>query len=44
VCLLDERRGSPERLSNVGTDGPKISVSRMPERRPFWAKASARFT
>lgn len=41
---LAERRGSPERLRSVGIEGPKISVSRMPVRRPRRANASARLT
>lgn len=42
--LLEERRGSPERLRRVGIEGPKISVSRMPARWPCRLNASARFT
>lgn len=44
TCVLAERRGSPERFSNVGIDGPKISVSRIPLRRPCRANARARLT
>jgi hypothetical protein len=29
---LEDNRGSPERLSRVGIEGPKMSVSRMPAR------------
>lgn len=42
--LLEERRGSPERLRRVGIDGPKISVSRIPARWPCRLNARARFT
>lgn len=42
--LLSSSRGSPERLSNVGIDGPKISVSRIPALMPRRAKERARFT
>lgn len=32
IGLLDDNRGSPERLNNVGIDGPNISVSSIPVR------------
>jgi hypothetical protein len=43
--LVGERWGGPvaERLKRVGMDGPKMSVSRMPVRRPRRAKARERF-
>jgi hypothetical protein len=41
---LGVNRGSPQRFRRVGIEGPKISVSRMPARRPFWAKLRARLT
>jgi hypothetical protein len=43
--LVGERCGGPEpeRLKRVGMDGPKMSVSRMPVRRPRRAKARERF-
>lgn len=39
-----ERRGSPDKLSKVGIEGPKMSVSRIPARWPRRAKARARLT
>lgn len=42
--LLSSSRGSPERLRRVGTDGPKISVSRRPVLIPRRAKERARLT
>jgi hypothetical protein len=32
---LEDSLGSPDRFSNVGIDGPKMSVSRIPDRSPF---------
>lgn len=43
VYLLCDSRGSPERSKRVGTDGPKISVSRIPALYPSLAKAKERF-
>ena len=43
-CALSSSRGSPERLSSVGMDGPKMSVSRIPVLIPRRANESARFT
>lgn len=40
----EDSRGSPERFRSVGMEGPKMSVSRIPLRRPRRANASARFT
>jgi len=34
IDRLEDRRGSPERFKSVGTEGPNISVSSMPLRRP----------
>jgi hypothetical protein len=42
--FVEERRGSPERLSRVGIEGPKMSVSRRPVRWPWRARERARFT
>lgn len=39
-----ERRGSPDRLSKVGIEGPKMSVSKMPARWPSLARARVRLT
>lgn len=44
MYALEDNRGSPDRLSSVGIEGPKISVSRIPERSPRRAYARARFT
>lgn len=44
IHALVDNRGSPERLSNVGIEGPKMSVSRIPLRSPRRANARARFT
>jgi hypothetical protein len=41
---LEDNRGSPERFRRVGIEGPKMSVSRMPLRRPRRANANARLT
>lgn len=41
---LGERRGSPDRLSKVGIEGPKMSVSRIPARWPSRARARVRLT
>lgn len=41
---LGERRGSPDKLSKVGIEGPKMSVSRIPARWPSRAKARVRLT
>lgn len=41
--LLSSSRGSLDRLSSVGIDGPKISVSRIPVRIPRLANERARF-
>lgn len=35
VDVLVDNLGSPERFRRVGIEGPKISVSRIPVRRPF---------
>ena len=40
--VLDESLGSPDRSNKVGIEGPKISVSRMPVRRPNLARARDR--
>ena len=40
--LLDSL-GSPDRSKSVGIDGPKISASRIPARRPSLANANDRF-
>lgn len=42
--ILGERRGSPDKLSKVGIEGPKMSVSRIPARWPSRARARARLT
>ena len=42
--LLADKRGSPLRSKRVGTEGPKISVSRIPLRCPLLANERARFT
>lgn len=39
-----ERRGSPDKLSKVGIEGPKMSVSKIPARWPSLAKARVRLT
>lgn len=44
LVLRSSRRGSPDKLSRVGIDGPKISVSKIPVLMPRRAKARARFT
>jgi hypothetical protein len=41
---LSDNRGSPERLRSVGIEGPKMSVSRIPLRRPRRVNARAKFT
>lgn len=41
--LLLDSRGSPDRSNRVGIDGPKISASRIPARRPSLANANDRF-
>jgi hypothetical protein len=44
MSVLDDNRGSPERFSSVGMEGPKISVSSTPLRWPCCANARARLT
>lgn len=39
-----ERRGSPDKLSKVGIEGPKMSVSKIPARWPSLARARVRLT
>lgn len=41
--ILSSSRGSPARLSRVGMEGPKISVSKIPVRIPRRAKDRAKF-
>jgi hypothetical protein len=36
--------GSPDKLSNVGIEGPKTSASRIPALNPLRANAKARLT
>ncbi len=40
--VLDDSLGSPERFNKVGIEGPKISVSRIPDLNPFRANARAK--
>lgn len=44
VHTPSDNLGSPLRFSNVGMEGPKMSVSRMPVRHPLLTKAKARLT
>lgn len=41
--ILFDSLGSPDKLNNVGIDGPKMSVSKMPALNPSLANASDRF-
>lgn len=40
---LFESLGSPVKLNNVGIDGPKMSVSRIPALNPSLANARDKF-
>ena len=43
VNKLWDSLGSSDRLKSAGIEGPNISVSRIPDRRPCRAKARERF-
>ena len=42
-ALLLDNRGSPERSKSVGMEGPNMSASRIPDRRPSRANANDKF-